>query len=171
MGGDSFCGDDEYRDLCAAPKVFAVGRSLGVGICGHVRAEIAFSEAITSFVKGRRTLSEKTLIATLPPHLAEVMAPVLNAAREVDNCSYLLAVKGGIFKVEADLGIWRVRRHFAGVGTASSIALAAIAMAAPTPPATVAEATDIVLRALAVAEQLTPVVMRPFLTLCVPEVK
>jgi 20S proteasome alpha/beta subunit len=154
LAGDSFCGTDEERATCSAPKVWRVG-AIGVGISGEAVPEARFSAALRSFV-ARGRITARAMRDRLPPVLAD-------ALRGTDpGSSYLLAHAGAIYRVEHDGGVWAVGDHFTAIGSAGREARAAIAMAAPCPPASSADALEVARRALEVAARLSAYCVPPF---------
>lgn len=132
MAGDSFCGDEDKKDLCKTSKVYKVG-PIGIGLCGMVRQELIVEKTI------RRLIEEENVKVThdwlkfeLPDILvAEMRERHATVDKEnqatLGDSAYMIAFGGKIYYLDDDFGIWDSQRKFAAIGSGKQYALGAMA--------------------------------------------
>jgi hypothetical protein len=130
MSGDSFCGDEDIRNLCVAPKVYQVG-PIGVGIRGMVRQEQCVEVVIRNAVAAEEEITEDWIKFVLPDKIRNAMKTVgasveVEGMQQLKDSSYLIAFNGKIFFIEEDFGVWESRRPVAAIGSGRAFAYGAI---------------------------------------------
>ena len=130
LAGDSFCGDENKRDLCEASKVYQIGK-LGVGLCGFVRQELILESVLRA--ANPNDFSDEWIRFVLPDLLHETMK-MKGAVVEKDgqstfgNSSYILALEGRLYYLESDFGVWEIKKNVAAIGAGREYALGALTM-------------------------------------------
>ena len=129
LGGDSYCGDDENVDLCDTSKVFKV-KNLGVGICGNLSAESVLRYSLKEY--SEETITKRWLLEDFPEILREecidrrVASYNKKTAYLPDDSSFIFALKGKIYVMSSDFGIFRSPRGYNSVGIATPQAAGAM---------------------------------------------
>lgn len=161
IAGDSFCGDENKKDICEAPKVYQVGK-LGVGLCGRVRQELILESVLRSV--NPSDFSEDWLKFVLPDILHDTMkakGAVVeeNGQATFGNSHYILALNGKLFYLESDFGVWEVKKNIAAIGAGREYVLGALSAM----PKTLEENPEKALvKSLKVAAQWSPWVIGPY---------
>ena len=118
LAADSFCGDENKKDICETPKVYQIGK-LGIGLCGSIRQELILENVLRSI--NTLDFTEEWLKFTLPDILHDTMkakGAVIeeNGQSTFGNSHYILTLNGKLFYLESDFGIWEVKKNIAAIG-------------------------------------------------------
>lgn len=173
LGADSFCGNDEVSDLCHKPKVYKVG-SLGVGICGQVRAEQILEKTLKKVIPPQEEvepITEDWLLFSLPNILRKAMKKheVLvenEGSFEMGDSEYMFVFQNDIYYLDENFGIWKTKRNYGAIGSGKQYALGALA-ALENKTVGFDNPSNAVKIALKAAATWSPWVREPFITLSV----
>lgn len=131
LAGDSFCGDDNIRNMCNASKVYKVG-PLGIGLCGYVRQELIIEQTIRQALEKDNVQVTHDWIKFELPNLISKNMHTNNAIINKDGqstmgkSSYLIAFDGRLYYLDDDFGIWETSKKIAAIGAGKYYALGAL---------------------------------------------
>lgn len=131
LAGDSYCGDEDVRQLCAAPKILTVAPDVGFGLCGSVRSEQALAPALKKLLK-RRSSIENYIMNRLADDLHSLLRDrgILrdnDGIHSLPDSDYILTHKGKIFYLDEEFAIWEPQHPYAAIGIGRRYALGALA--------------------------------------------
>lgn len=137
LAGDSYCASphDYMVDLCKAHKVFKVAPTVGLGICGDLRAERLVTDVLKELFKKRKKNLEKYISeGALSYDLHQVLDKVGvmqedKGVKSLEDSAYLLAHAGKLYYMEGNLTLWESQYPYAAIGAGSKFALGALAYA------------------------------------------
>jgi 20S proteasome alpha/beta subunit len=134
LAGDSYLGDEDACDLCSEPKVVQIANTVGIGICGDVRAEAVVVKTIKGMLSKKQRITDSYLRGDFSIKLHEKLkaSGVLKDDKGItalDESEYLLGHAGSLYYVEDSLGLWRPRVPYAAIGSGRTFALGALAYA------------------------------------------
>lgn len=133
LGGDSFCGDEDVVDLCRDSKVVKVGKEVGLGRCGDIRAERLVTKAIKSIFSRRKLSITK---AWLEGDFSSLLHKKLKNSgvlrddkgiHHLEDSEYILAHKGHIYYLDANLALWESKWPYAAIGAGRAGVMTALA--------------------------------------------
>lgn len=162
IAGDSFCGDENKRDICQTPKVYTVAGKLAVGLSGFIRQELILQQVLQT--TNPEKITHDWIRFTLPDIFQKALQ-ARGAIVEKDgqatagDCAYILGFEGKIYILENDFGVWESRNSYTAIGSGREYALGALAALQKELPK---DPELTMTKALAAAAKWCPWVMEPF---------
>lgn len=157
LAGDSYCGDEEISELCVEPKVLRVSSTVGLGLCGDVRAEMLITRAVKDILGSKKRITDEWLKTSFSVLLHKRMrdSGVLQENKGIhrlEDSQYVLAHAGKLYYLDSTLALWTPTTAYVAIGAGRSIAMGALAYAHESgdldadPEATISRVLDCVMR-------------------------
>jgi predicted heme/steroid binding protein len=164
MAADSYAGADHKAVTLADPKMFRK-RDMIIGVCGSVRVIDVISSDFTPPTKGPRkkiaTYMKIDVVNALFDCLERNGLLVDNQEEGVNtfNGEILIGYNGELYDIDSSFACSAYQEHFAGIGSASDIALGSLATTARYKM----KPENRLILALEIAEKLSTEARGPFL--------